>query len=58
MPWGNLKTMSGAAYRPIPTDIWSIGMAMTEVCLDTNIISKAAFVHKARPTSSDEKNAS
>ena len=58
MPWGNLKTMSGPAYRLIPTDIWSMGTAMTEVCRDTNIILKAASVHKARPTSSDEKNAS
>ena len=45
MPWGNLKTMSGPAYRPIPTDIVNMGMVMTEVCRYTNIIWKAASIH-------------
>ena len=57
-PFMSPEMMSGAAYSLIPTDIWSMGMVMTEVCCNTNIILKAASVHKARPTSSDEKNAS
>ena len=47
--------MTGPAYRLITTDIWNIGMVMTEVRCDTGIILKAASIHEARPTNIDER---
>jgi len=56
-PFMSPEMISGSAYRPVPTDVWSMGMVITEVCCNTNVILKAASVHKARPTSNDEQKA-